>query len=247
MDKISIVTGGGSGIGKAIAVKLAKSGRKVLIVGRRENKLQQTQTLFPDQIQYIRADVADEKDRIRISENVGSPIEYLIHNAALLGEITHLKDITFKEWQKVMSVNVDAPLFLTNILLDKMMGTRILHISSGAAHYAIEGWGAYCTSKAALLMICEMFKTEIPKEKAVFGSVKPGIVDTEMQELIRKADLKKMPHLQKFHDLFNQNKLETLDKVSKFLYWILTETGRDQFSAAEWDIRDVKYLAEWDV
>lgn len=246
MDKISIVTGGGTGIGRALAIELAKSGRKVLIVGRRKSKLMETQSHYPQQISWLQADVSLNVDLKKIFDNINQPIEYLVQNAAVLGKIVHLSEISLDEWKKVMAINVDAPLFLTQLLLKKMDNTRVLHISSGAAHYAIAGWGAYCTSKAALMMIYELFKTEIPKEKAIFASVKPGIVDTDMQNLIRKADLKKMPHLVKFHDLFKENKLEPLSRVSKYLFWLLTQTKAEHYSAKEWDIRDEAYQALWD-
>lgn len=246
MEKISIVTGGGTGIGKAIALKLAETKHKVLIIGRRIEKLIETQEHFPKDISYIQADIADSNDRQNIKDKIPSNIEFLIQNAAVLGEVTHIKDISLKEWQRVMAVNVEAPLFLTQLLLPRMENTRILHISSGAAHHAIEGWGAYCTSKAALFMIYEMLKIELKKENIITGSVKPGIVDTEMQDLIREVDLGKMPHLQKFHDLFIENELEPVERVAKFLYWILTGTTDKEYSKTEWDIRERSYLQRWD-
>lgn len=246
MKKISIVTGGGTGIGKAVALKLAAMQHKVLIIGRRKEKLVETQKHDPQQINYIQADIAEEKDRQRIVNNITDDIEFLIHNAAVLGEVTPLKNITLNEWRRVMAINVEAPLFLTQILLPKMKNSRILHISSGAAHYPIEGWGAYCTSKAALHMIYELLNVELKKDHIITGSVKPGIVKTEMQDLIREVDLKKMPHLQKFHELFMKNELEPVERVAKFLYWILTETSAEQYRLKEWDIREESYLQQWD-
>lgn len=246
MEKISIVTGGGTGIGREIALKLAKTNHNVLIVGRRKEKLIETQEHFPQNIRYIRADVAEHEDRQRIRDNVSTPIEFLIHNAAILGKVDHLKNISVSEWRNVMAINVDAPLFLTQILLPEMNNTRILHISSGAAHHAIEGWGSYCTSKAALHMIYKMLKVELRKENIIIGSVKPGIVDTAMQDLIREAYSHEMPHLKKFHDLYTKKELEPTERVAKFLYWILTKTSNEEYSKMEWDIREKKYLKKWD-
>lgn len=247
MKKVSIVTGGGSGIGRAITLNLAASGYHVLIVGRRIQKLEQTKSTFPEKIDMLKADISDIDDRKKIvsyiSDNI---IEFLVHNAAILGEITSLENMAVDEWKKVMAVNVDGPLFLTQALLSNMDNTRILHISSGAAHHAIKGWSAYCTTKAALYMIYQMQNKEYRDRGILTASLRPGIVDTEMQSLIRKADIKQNPHLKRFHDLYNNNELESCERVAKMVSWILTKTTDEQFIEKEFDIRDEDILHLWD-
>ncbi len=247
MKKISIVTGGGSGIGRSICHILAENGFKVLTVGRRKNKLIETQKSFPAEIEILQADISNKSDRAKIVEKItGKRVEFLIHNAAILGEITKLENITIAEWRKVMTINVEAPLFLTQQLLPYLNEGRILNISSGAAHYAIKGWGAYCTSKAALLMIYNLLKEELQEKKIKIASMRPGIVNTEMQGFIREADVDKMPHLQKFHDLYNEKKMESSERVARFVYWILTGTNDEDFSINEWDIREGNHVQFWD-
>jgi len=246
LKKISIVTGGGSGIGRAICYNLVENGHYVLIVGRRLDKLNETQKKSPQNIDILQADISLEADRSKINEAVGGDeIEFLIHNAAVLGEITRLEDISLAEWQRVMSINVEAPLFLTKTLIPKLRNSRIMHISSGAAHFAIKGWGAYCTSKAALFMIYQMLNVELEEKKICVASLRPGIVDTEMQGFIREADINKMPHLQKFHDLYNNNEMESSERVARFAYWILTNTTDEQYMEKEWDIREEEHIHKW--
>lgn len=247
MGKISIVTGGGSGIGRAICHILASNGRRLLTVGRRKEKLKETQEKYPGKIEILQADISDEDDRSKIVENIaGKEIEFLVHNAAVLGEIGNLEDISLAEWRKVMSINVEAPLFLTQHLLSNLNGGRVLHISSGAAHFAIRGWGAYCTSKAALFMIFQMLNAELEEKNIKTASLRPGVVNTEMQGFIREANLDKMPHLQKFHDLYNSNNMQSSGRVAHFAYWVLTQTSDKDFSAKEWDIKDGEHLQKWD-
>ena len=62
-----------------------------------------------------------------------------------------------------------------------------------------------------------------------------------------EVDLNKMPHLQKFHELYTKNELEPVERVAKFLYWILTKTNDEDFSVREWDIREDSYLKKWDL
>ncbi|NOG43931.1 MAG: SDR family NAD(P)-dependent oxidoreductase [Calditrichaeota bacterium] len=247
MEKINIVTGGGTGIGRSICNILAQNGHKVLIVGRRLDKLKETQSYFPDRIDILKADISNEEDRKKIKDSVREKqIGFLVHNAAVLGKITGLENISLEEWRRVMSINVEAPLFLTQALLPNLGNSRILNISSGAAHFAIKSWGAYCTSKAALLMIYQMFNAEFGEKKILTASLRPGIVDTEMQGDIREASLEKNPHLQKFHDMFNDKSMETSERVAQFAYWVLTATSDQDYSAKEWDIREGDHVSKWD-
>jgi len=248
MEKISIVTGAGSGIGRGIAIKLANEGHKVIGIGRRASKLKETQSFTPANFHILPADVSQEKDRAHIADFIGdSKIHYLVHNAGVIGDITHLENISLEEWRRVMAINVEGPLFLTKQLLSNLTDARILHVSSGAAHFAIEGWGAYCTSKSALFMLYKMLNVELISRNIKIGSVRPGVVDTEMQNVIREANLEIMPHLQKFHDLFEKDKLEPVDRVTKFLYWILTKTNNEDFVKDEWDIHEEDHIEKWDI
>ena len=247
MSKISIVTGAGSGIGRAVAINLAATGRNILICGRRLARLQETQSKNPDKISAIKADVSQEKDRQKIVSFVGDrEIEFLIHNAAILGEIKHIGGIELEEWRKVMAINVEGPLFLTQNLLSKMAETRILHISSGAASHPISGWSPYCTSKAALYMIFLMQNEELKEKGILTGSIRPGIVETEMQDFIRQADITKYSNLQKFHDLHKNDELESSERVAKMVSWMLIQASNDQFIEKEYDLRHDDAAQLWD-
>jgi NAD(P)-dependent dehydrogenase (short-subunit alcohol dehydrogenase family) len=247
MNKISIVTGGGSGIGQAIAVKLASTGRQVLICGRRQQKLESTRSVHPDKISILEADVSDVNGRSKIVSFVANnSVEFLVHNAAVLGEIGYIGELDLEDWRKTMAINVEGPLFLTQALLSKMNKTRILHISSGAANHPVSGWSAYCTSKAALYMLFLMQNEELRDKGILTGSLRPGIVNTEMQDLIRQADVKKHKNLQRFHDLYNNGELESSERVAKMVLWMLTQASDEQFIKKEYDLRHDDSTQLWD-
>ena len=238
MNKISIVTGGGSGIGQAIATNLASTGRRVLICGRRKDKLKITQSANPDNISILEADVSNVNDRLKIVSYISDKsVEFLIHNAAVLGEISFIGELDLDDWRETMAINVEGPLFLTQALLPKMKNTRILHISSGAANHPISGWSAYCVSKASLYMLFMMQNEELAEKGILTGSLRPGIVDTEMQGIIRQVDVKKHKNLQRFHDLYNSGELESCERVAKMVLWMLTTASDEQFIAKEYDLR----------
>jgi NAD(P)-dependent dehydrogenase (short-subunit alcohol dehydrogenase family) len=238
MKEIVLISGGGSGIGKALACKFAREGAQVLIFGRRLPQLLETKKKYPKNIQTLKADVSLEGDRENIKnflEVNGYKVKYLIHNAAVLQPVKSLMDMELAEWRDHQAVNVEGPLFLTKTLLDYLTNGRVLHISSGAAHHAYQGWGAYCTSKAGLYMIYLVLKEELKRYKIAVGSVRPGVVDTPMQDEVRSADPEDFPALPRFLELKKDNKLFEPQAVADYIYTILTESSDEEFSAQEWD------------
>ncbi|MGD9488133.1 MAG: SDR family NAD(P)-dependent oxidoreductase [Calditrichaceae bacterium] len=247
MRPLAIITGAGSGIGKALTLRLAEKNVDVIAVGRRISKLESTQKENPARIKIVQADVGNDDGREKIVKAIpsGQTLKYLVHNAAVLDPVIPLSRININDWRIHQAINVEGPLFLTQKLLPSINGGRILHISSGAAHHPYSGWGAYSTSKAALYMLYLVLREELKDSDIRIGSIRPGVVDTPMQDKIREVPESDFPALQKFINLKEQNKLSAPSIVAKFISWILLETADDEFSAREWDIRDESHQEFW--
>lgn len=247
MSNISIVTGAGTGIGRATALALAARGNRVIAIGRREDKLKETQALAPQQIEIVVADVGTAEGRETILEKVKNypAISHLIHNAAVVEPVAFMKDVTIADWRHAQAINVEAPLFLTQALLPQLRHGRILHISSGVAHFAVAGWGAYCTSKAALFMLYQCLKLELASDDIAVGSVMPGIADTAMQGLLRHADNMREEDRSFFQNLFDSKRLVPAETVGAFLAWLLCDIDKTEFSEKEWDIYDKQHHSRW--
>lgn len=239
-----VITGGGSGIGQALAWRLADLGKSVLIVGRRAANIEQTASYSPN-IQSLCADVSTTKGQSAIVEKLinQTQVTALIHNAGIIDPINAIKNISAQQWQQTMAINLNAPLFLTQALLPKLQQGKVLSIGSGAAYFPVKGWAAYCVSKAALSMLMRCWQLEYPQ--CAFASVMPGIIDTDMQGLIRNSKSMDEDKLQFFHTLQQQNKLITTQTVALFLSHLLLNTSKEQFSAEEWDIYDTTHHHEW--
>lgn len=256
MSGISIITGGGSGIGAALAKRLVSRSQPVLIVGRREEKLLQTkdESANPSLVRTVVADISkmpESHDAILGSLKENEKVNYLVHNAAVLEPVKKLMDVTHQEWIEHMATNVDGPLFLTKALIPKLRGVggekggRVLHVSSGAAHHGYRGWGAYCTSKAGLHMIYKVLAAELDPLGITVGSVRPGVVDTPMQDLIRGKDSEEMPDVSRFKVMKDQGSLINPDEVAGIMDWLLHETDDVEFSEKEWDVRDEDMHRRW--
>lgn len=239
-----VITGGGSGIGRALALALAARDKSVLIIGRREHLLQETSSLS-SRITYLCADVATEEGLQHIVTNLHSihKIDALINNAGTLNPITNINSIELNQWHHSLRTNLDAALYLPQKLKTQLANGRVLNVGSGAAYFPIQGWATYCVSKAALSMLTRCWQTE--ENTVSFASVKPGIVDTEMQFIAREGHHMDPEHVAFYRRLHEHKRLIPAETVAEFLSWILLDTDRQTFSAQEWDIYETSHHANW--
>lgn len=239
-----VVTGGGSGIGKALAHALAVRNKAVLIVGRQEQSLIDAASFSP-LINYLRADVSTHEGRHQIALHLNNEqrISGLIHNAGIIDPILPITVIDQAVWRQIMATNVEAPLFLTQLLNNRLHNSRVLHIGSGAAYFPVAGWAGYCVSKAALSMLTRCWQLE--SENVAFASVMPGIIDTNMQAKIRNASHMDPEKIDFFKGLQQKNQLLSSDTVASFLCWLLLDIDTANYVSKEWDIYDKTHHHEW--
>ncbi len=246
MTNLAVVTGGGTGLGRSLAQQLASRGMEVLVVGRRAAPLQETCEAAPQQITAVAADVSSPQGRDAVVAAVGErPVHCLIHNAGVLTPIGPLAGVTEQDWSYALSVNVHGPLFLTQALLSRLPGGRVLHMSSGAAHNGYPGWGAYCVSKAALHMLYQVLREELRDRNIAVGSLRPGVVDTPMQGLIREQTPDRFPAVERFVQLHESGQLEDPDEVAAFTAWLMLDLPADRYSAREWSFTDEEHRKQW--
>jgi benzil reductase ((S)-benzoin forming) len=246
MMKHILITGGGTGIGRALAERFADKGWQVTIVGRRLELLQEVAREYPDKISFVSADVGKIQDRQKIVAEAKGTVDLLVHNAAVLGPVGPILDQSPEDWKSHMAINVEGPLFLTQALLPNLVeNSRVVNISSGAAHQGIPGWGMYCTSKAALFMLGQLLKDELAQRNIWFGSVRPGIVDTPMQAEIRALEPENFPMVEQFRQYKATGVLVTSELVAQYLEWLLLEVSGPQLGEREWDIRDAEWQSAW--
>lgn len=237
MKPIALITGAGTGIGHALSLALLKRGIAILATGRRESVLKALQQADPDNIYIIPADISTPEGRQKVINALPSSytLHYIVHNAGILNPVGALSTIQLADWRQIMAINVEAPLFLTQALLPKMKSGRILHISSGAAHYPIIHWTGYCTSKAALHMIYQCLKLELMQSKVAIGSVCPGVVDTPIQAQIRAFSEAQFPDVEKFRQYQRSHKLVSPEQCADFLVKLLLDTSVEKFTERDWD------------
>lgn len=240
-----VITGGGSGLGKALAQALAVHDKSVLIVGRRQEVLKETASHSP-LIDYLCADLATEQGIHAVCDYVHHmpKIDGLVNNAGVLDPIVTLRDMSLETWSHALATNLTAPFLLSQKLYPKLIDGRVLNVGSGAGYFAIKGWASYCVSKAALSMLTRCWQLE--SQEVAFASVMPGIVDTDMQRLAR-SDEQVMDESQIgfYKRLHNEHLLLKPEAVAEFLVWLLLAVDKDIFCAKEWDIYDQSHHSSW--
>lgn len=239
-----VITGGGSGLGKALTHQLASKKQQVLIVGRREESLVETAAFSP-LIQYWVCDVSTIEGRESLVNYLKAipRTSGLVNNAGTIDPICRLETLHIEQWRKNWMTNVEAPLFLTQALLPQLENGRVLNIGSGAAYFPITGWASYCVSKAALSMVTRMWQQE-SKDIAV-ASVMPGIIETNMMKIIRNSNEMDNEKSTFFHNLKEKNQLLSPEVVSYFLCWLLLQCDISLYISQEWDIYDTSHHAHW--
>lgn len=243
----AVITGGGTGIGRALAAELAGQGMSVLVTGRREDALEDTRALDPEHIHVQSADVAEARGREQLCAALPreARVAYLVHNAGVLDPIGPIGGLEPQAWRRNMAVNLEAPLFLTQALLPRLDEGRIMHVSSGAAHRPIAGWSAYCAAKAALYMLYRCINAELNERRILCASLRPGVVDTPMQAHVREQSEERFPSVERFRTLKREGQLHPPQEVAKFMSWVLREVSDGAFPAREWDIDDTTHHELW--
>jgi 3-oxoacyl-[acyl-carrier protein] reductase len=193
-DKVVLITGAGSGLGKALALAAGQVGAKVICAGRRKERIQQT----ADEVSKVggmgtavEMDVTDLKSvekGLKMAEKVG-PIDVLINNAGIITGMKAVQDLPVEEWDKIMSTNVRGPYLLMRAILPGMIQRgfgRILNISAPIKH--LPKASAYCASKCALDSLTKAVGYELKGVDVIINAVEPPFLDTEMHKGGKKPE-----------------------------------------------------------
>lgn len=194
-----IVTGASRGIGAAVAQWLGSKGANVTLVARNESELENIASkvrILGGSTLVCAADVSDsticrsivEKTIDRFEELTG-----LVNNAGILSPMDTVAHASAVDWRSNIEVNLLGPVYMSMAAIPELRRRlgRIINVSSGAAHHVIAAASAYCASKAGLNQFTRVLATE--ESELTVVAVRPGVVDTQMQKLLRRLGPQKMP------------------------------------------------------
>ena len=178
-----LVSGGGSGFGRAMAVAFAAEGARVAVCGRRAGKLAETAKAAGGKVLVLAADVGDPRAAAGLMESLDKEwggLDVLVNNAGTL-KSGPLVGYPLEHWKATLDTNLTGPFLLTNAALGLMKeGGRVVNITSGLGFFPMSPYNAYCVSKAALNMLGRAFAQELAGRGILVNTVDPGVAKTEM-------------------------------------------------------------------
>ncbi len=219
MQKVALITGTGSGIGKTLAELLLSE--NYLIFGySRTNQIENTNFTF------TKIDLSDMEAVQKLQfPNVNVAFDVLlVNNAATIGSILPIDKKTNEEILREYNLNIISPTLLSRKFINNYSDNKklLINIGSGAANKAIASWSTYCATKSGLDMLTEVIQKEKHESLKVF-SIHPGVVNTNMQEEIRRSDANFFPIKQQFIDYYNKNELFSVDFVALKIFQIIAK------------------------
>ena len=227
-NRVVLITGARTGIGREIGVVFARNGYRVVFSGRSIGDCSTTvKKLVAEGCQVSEvpidlSDIANLEANVNRAIEVWGGLDILINNAAIIDPIARLKQIRAPELENSTIINFVAPTMLIKYCWEhlKTKKGKVLNVLSGAATNAIEGWTAYCSTKAALHMINQQTHVEGKRDYIKSIGISPGMVDTKMQGQIRQSGVNQVSKVKK-EDLIS------CEVPAKFTLWCASEEANE--------------------
>jgi NAD(P)-dependent dehydrogenase (short-subunit alcohol dehydrogenase family) len=245
--QVALVTGGGRGIGRAIAVALARAGAKVAVLARSPEQLAGTAagiTAAGGRAVALPADVTDQaavEAAVAEAERQLGPVDLLVNNAGVGGPVGPLAESDPDAWWRCVEVNLRGPLLCSRAVLPGMVARRrgrIVNVASGAGTRAIPHLSAYVASKSALIRLTENLAAEVREADVSVFAIQPGTVRTTMAEavLMSAEGRRWLPWVA---ELFERGQDVPPERAGELV--VLLASGRadglsGRFLAVEWDV-----------
>jgi NAD(P)-dependent dehydrogenase (short-subunit alcohol dehydrogenase family) len=199
--KVALITGAGSGIGKATALLFARQGATVAILDQTEGDLDQTAQQIENEggkVLKITADISFVPDMEKALETIAKQLgrlDIVFANAGVNGVWTPLEELKPEEWDRTININLRGTFLTVKYsipLLKKQGGAIVINASvNGTRIFSNTGATAYSCTKAAQLALTKMAALELAKHRIRVNVVCPGAIDTNIDESTEKRDLEK--------------------------------------------------------
>ncbi|MGR7812624.1 SDR family NAD(P)-dependent oxidoreductase [Lacinutrix undariae] len=196
MTKTALITGATSGIGRATAKEFATQGIRLIICGRRQERLDELKKALELQIEIhtLNFDVSDKDATTKainsLPENF-KQIDILINNAGNAHGLDPIQDGNVADWDAMIDINVKGLLYVSQTIIPQMTARKsgqIINIGSSAGKEVYPKGNVYCASKHAVLAITEGMRIDLNPYGIKVGAVNPGLVETEFSKVRFKGD-----------------------------------------------------------
>ena len=198
MNKTVLITGATSGIGEACAKKYAADGDRLILTGRRADRLNDLKkALEKDFSSEVLALVFDVQDKKAVDKNLGAlptewqKIDLLINNAGLAAGKDSFENADINDWETMLNTNVHGLLYVSKQIIPLMIANKkghVVNIGSIAGKEVYENGNVYCASKFAVDAISKSMRIDLLKHSIKVTCIHPGAVETEFSLVRFKGD-----------------------------------------------------------
>jgi NAD(P)-dependent dehydrogenase (short-subunit alcohol dehydrogenase family) len=243
-EKVAVITGGGRGIGRAMALRFAAEGAAVVVAARTQSEIDAVAREIREaggRAAAISTDVSDEKQCERLIKEVTSEatsqfgrVDILVNNGGEYGPVKPIEEIAPAEWDRVIAVHLRGAYLLTRLVLPGMYARNsgvILNISSLSAKSAF-GWGSpYAAAKAGMLGMTRVVAAEAARKGVRVNAICPGpVTETKMskdlgQTLAEKLGVSKEVQLKGFLETILQGRGQTANEIAAAALFLCSDAA----------------------
>jgi NAD(P)-dependent dehydrogenase (short-subunit alcohol dehydrogenase family) len=203
-ERVAVVTGAASGIGRELVLAMSEAGANILAVDRDGLKLDETCSLIASPgLSPLVLDLLEDRTENRVVEvavDVFGGIDVLVNCAGVFPSSPALK-LSSREWDLVLDLNLRAPFLLSQAFARHLVGAgragNIINVASAAGAIARPGVAHYCASKAALIMLTKVLAIEWAEHDIRVNAVAPGLIETPGVEELLATEVGRREHEQK--------------------------------------------------
>lgn len=251
--QVAVVTGGGRGLGRAVAEELAARGASVVVASRNAPELDEV-------VKTIRkagghalaqtADVADERqveELVLATERWVGPASILVNNAGIIEPLASLARSDPALWLRNISINIGGTYMPTRAVLPGMLergSGRIINVSSTAATRPGRGWTAYAASKAGVVQMTRSLALEIEGTGVTAVAYNPGPMDTVMQERLRRMVREDPARADEFEQMQRDGRLRDPKRAARDIAYLVLPGTQRNGQALEWSDQDLARAVE---
>ncbi|MFK7924130.1 MAG: SDR family NAD(P)-dependent oxidoreductase [Bacteroidia bacterium] len=195
MKRTVLITGATAGIGKACAEIFAAHGDRLILTGRRAERLESLAEALDTDVQtyaFDVRDVAQVQKFVSQLEDEWRNVDILINNAGLAVNTTKLQDGLYEDWDRMIDTNVKGLLYITRevspLMIARGKGGHIINIASIAGKQVYPGGNVYCASKHAVDALSQAMRIDMLEHQIKVTNIAPGMVDTEFSLVRFKGD-----------------------------------------------------------
>ncbi len=183
--RVAVVTGAGSGLGRATAIQLAAEGAAVACLDVVTEAVEKTAAEIGGKAKAYTADVSDPKSVRAAVDGAASDLGRieLVFNCAGIGRFSHSEETSFEEWSKIIAVNLTGTFLVSQAALPYLLdgGGSIVNIASNAGLMGQPYSAAYCASKAGVVNLTKSLADEFLKRGVRVNAIAPGGIETPLQ------------------------------------------------------------------